>query len=174
VHQLFRGFKKAYDSVKREVLYNILLEYGILKKLVRLIKVCLNGTYSSVHIGKLLSDKFHIQNGLKQGDALSSLLFQENQVSLELNGTHQLLAYADNIDLLGGSINTIKENIETLLEACLLACLLACSLAPWCRILFEKLIVTQIFNKYPAFLWNLKVHHHVHKSPPLDPIPSLS
>jgi hypothetical protein len=37
--------------------------------------MCLNGTYSKVHIGKLLSDKFLIQNGLKQEDALSPLLF---------------------------------------------------------------------------------------------------
>jgi hypothetical protein len=72
---LFIDFKKACNSVKREVLYNILLEFGIPKKLVRLIKMCLNETYSKVHIDKLLSDKFPIQNGLKQGDALSLLLF---------------------------------------------------------------------------------------------------
>jgi hypothetical protein len=72
VHQLFIDFKKAYDSVKREVLYNILLEFGIPKKLI---KMCLNETYSKVHVGKLLSDKFPIQNGLKQGDPLLPLLF---------------------------------------------------------------------------------------------------
>jgi hypothetical protein len=60
VHQLFIDFKKAYDSVKREVLYNILLEVGVPEKLVRLIKICLNETYSKVHVGKLLSDKFPI------------------------------------------------------------------------------------------------------------------
>jgi hypothetical protein len=75
VHQLFIDFKKAYDSIKREVLYNILVEFCIPKKLVRLIKMSLNETCSKVHIGKLLSDKFPIWNGLKQGDALSPLLF---------------------------------------------------------------------------------------------------
>jgi hypothetical protein len=53
VHQLFIDFKKNYDSVKRGVLYNILLEFGILKKLINLIKICLNETYSKVSIGKL-------------------------------------------------------------------------------------------------------------------------
>ncbi len=75
VHQLFIDFKKAYGSVRREVLYKILMEFGIPKKLIRLIKVCLNETYSSVRVGKNLSDIFPIRNGLKQGDALSLLLF---------------------------------------------------------------------------------------------------
>jgi hypothetical protein len=42
VHQLFIDFKKAYDSVGKEVLYNILIEFGIPRKLVGLIKMCLN------------------------------------------------------------------------------------------------------------------------------------
>jgi hypothetical protein len=75
VHQLFTDFKKAYESVGREVLYNILTEFGIPRKLVRLIKMCLNETYSKIRICKHLSGAFPIQNGLKQGAALSPLLF---------------------------------------------------------------------------------------------------
>jgi hypothetical protein len=60
--------------VRREVLNNILIEFGISMKLVRLIKMFLSETYSKVRIGKHLSDSFPIQNGLKQGDALSPLL----------------------------------------------------------------------------------------------------
>jgi hypothetical protein len=51
------------------------MEFGIPMKLVRLIKMCLNETYSKVLIGEHLSDNFPIQNGLKHGDALSPLLF---------------------------------------------------------------------------------------------------
>jgi hypothetical protein len=52
VHQLFIDLKKAYDSDRREVLYSILIEFQILRKLVGLVKMCLNETCSVVHIGK--------------------------------------------------------------------------------------------------------------------------
>jgi hypothetical protein len=55
VHQLFIDFKKAYDSIRREALYNILIEFTIPRKLAGLIKKHLNETYSTVCIGKNLT-----------------------------------------------------------------------------------------------------------------------
>jgi len=75
VHQLFLDFKKAYDSVRRGVIYKILIEFGIPRKLVGLIKMSLTETYSRVRLGKNVPDSFPIRNGLKQGDALSPMLF---------------------------------------------------------------------------------------------------
>ena len=50
VCQLFIDFEKAYDSIKRESLFDILIKFGVPRKLVRLIKTCLDGTQSKVRI----------------------------------------------------------------------------------------------------------------------------
>jgi hypothetical protein len=66
VHQRFIGFKKGRDSIRREALFNILIEFGIPTKLLGLIEMCLNENYSRVLVGKHLSDMFPVKNGLKQ------------------------------------------------------------------------------------------------------------
>jgi hypothetical protein len=73
--------------VKAEVLYNILLEAGTSKKLVRLTKMCLSETYNKARVGKLLANKFLIQNGLMQGE-----------VALELSGIYKLLVYENDVN----------------------------------------------------------------------------
>ena len=80
-------------------------------KQVRLLEMCLNETYSRVGVGKHLYDTFPNRNGLKQ-DVLSPLLLnialqyairrvQVNQDGLKLNGTHQLLEHADDVNTVG-------------------------------------------------------------------------
>jgi hypothetical protein len=83
VHHLFIDLKKAYDSVRREVLYNIPIEFGIFMEPVRLIKMC-----SGVRIHKHLSGIFPIKNSLRKGDALTLLLFN---FSVENNITRVLV-----------------------------------------------------------------------------------
>jgi hypothetical protein len=96
-------------------------------KLVRLIKMCLNETCSKVRIGKYLSHVFPIQNCLNQIDALSPQFFnfalgyaimkvQENQVGLKLNGTHQLLFYTDDVNLLGDNVDSKEVGLEINVE----------------------------------------------------------
>jgi Reverse transcriptase (RNA-dependent DNA polymerase). len=111
-------------------LYDILIKFGVPRKLVRLIKKCLDGTLSKEKIGNYLSYNFPTENGLKQGDALSPLFLnfsleyairkvQETTFGLDTNGTHQVLAYVDDVNLIGQNNNIrIERNADVLLNAC--------------------------------------------------------
>jgi hypothetical protein len=73
---------------------------------------------------KNLSDKFPIQNGLKQGDRFSSLFFnfaleyairrvEEKQEVLKFNGIHQILACADDVNVVRKNIDTLQKNTKS-------------------------------------------------------------
>ena len=96
-------------------------------KLVRLIKLCLNETNYKVRECKHLSDIFPIKNVPKQGYVLTPLLFnfslvnairrvQVKQDGLKLNGTHQFLIYADDVNILGRNVQTIKKKHSSIVS----------------------------------------------------------
>ena len=103
-------------------MYNIIIQFGIPKKLVRLIKMCLNEIYSKIHVGKHLSHKFPIKNGLKQSCFIATAFqlclaytirrIQVNHDDLKLNGIYQLLVHADYVNTLARCIHILKKNTE--------------------------------------------------------------
>ena len=126
VHNVFLDFKKAYDCIHREGLYNILLEFGIPKKLVRMVQVCLEGSRSRVVIGSERSDAFAINSGLRQGDGLSPLLFNlvlEKVVrairnipgGVDFGGSIKILGFADDLDDIGKSREELRRVCSPLL-----------------------------------------------------------
>ena len=104
--------------MKRESLYDNLIKFGIPKKLDMHWR-----TQSKITIGNSLSSIFLIENSLKQEGALSPLLFnfalgfaikkvQETNLRLDMKGTHQIFAYADDVNLIGDNITTTGRNAD--------------------------------------------------------------
>lgn len=72
---LFIDFKKAYDSIKRKTLWKALDQLDIDRKLIRMLKLTLANSNSKIKSNGLLSECIHIGVGLRQGDGLSTILF---------------------------------------------------------------------------------------------------
>lgn len=71
----FVDFSKAFDSINREAMWKILAYYGIPDKIIKAIKTMYNNSYSRISYNGQLSEKFKINSGILQGDALSPFLF---------------------------------------------------------------------------------------------------
>jgi len=112
-YHLFLDYKAAFDSPKRDCLYAVMSELGIPAKLIRLCSMTLSNTKCSVKVGNDVSEPFGTDRGLRQGDSLSCNLFNFvmesvlRKAGVHLSGTIlsnrsvQLLAYADDIDIIG-------------------------------------------------------------------------
>ena len=125
IHQLFVDFKSAYDSVIRRKLWRVMEEFGIPSKLISLIKLTLRGANSRVRIRNKLSDAFDIEEGLRQGDPLATLLFNlileaaVRAMDMDTSSTiftksSQLLGFADDLDLIGRNMDVVKEKFVAL------------------------------------------------------------
>jgi sorting nexin-29 len=123
IYQLYINYKQAYDTINRTEPVEIMKEFGIPMKLVRLVKMTLANTNSKVKIQGKLSPSFETVTGLRQGDSLSTLLFslcmekiirnvRINPGGTIFNSTRQYLAYADDIVILGRSEGYIKKTLE--------------------------------------------------------------
>lgn len=127
-HHLFIDFKKAYDSIQRDKLFSAMSEFGIPAKLISLCRMTLNNIKCAIKTSGDPSASFETKNGFRQGDALSCDFFN---ICLEKivreSGTNtrgtifsksvQLLAYADDIDIIGRNQRSVNDAFVQIEEA---------------------------------------------------------
>jgi Reverse transcriptase (RNA-dependent DNA polymerase) len=117
---LFVDFRAAYDSIDREGLWNIMAESHFPHKLIRLLKATLAKVMCCVKVQGETSGLFECKMGLRQGDELSTKLFNIalegvfRRANLELKGTIftksiQLLGFADDVDIVGRNIRAVTD-----------------------------------------------------------------
>uniref|UniRef100_A0A0A9WMT6 Reverse transcriptase domain-containing protein n=2 Tax=Lygus hesperus TaxID=30085 RepID=A0A0A9WMT6_LYGHE len=126
LYLLFIDYQQAFDSLSRRGVMDALRKDGVPEKLVRLIDTTLRGSMSQVLIGNKVGEPFTMNSGVRQGDSLSATLFNlalnEAVKGIDKKGTAidkswQLLAYADDIALMGRSLVALREAFEALNEA---------------------------------------------------------
>jgi len=124
-HHLFIDFKAAYESIDRSRLYAAMGELNIPQKLIALVMTTLNNTQCRVKIQNRLSAPINTKNGIRQGDALACLLFNialekvVRDAALNIRGTVfyksvQIIAYADDIDIIGRTQSAMIEAFSSL------------------------------------------------------------
>lgn len=126
LHTIFIDFKNAYDKIRREEIFKAMKELGVSEELIKLTKMTLTSTYNRVKYKQQKSNKYESNIGLKQGDPLSTTLFnivlevifRRSNIKMNktiLNSSHQALAYADDVVLLARTREELKiifKNLE--------------------------------------------------------------
>ena len=109
VYTAFIDFSKAYDSINRKHLYNILHDFKVPKKLCKMVQVCTEKTRAKVRYKGQLSEEFDILTGVRQGDACSPALFNlvmekilrecesDEERGIQLGVEHKWIAFADDV-----------------------------------------------------------------------------
>jgi len=131
IQTLFVDFKKAYDSIHRESLINILKEFDFPQKLVNLVSIRIMDVVK-IKVGKMKSNPVTVKSGLRQGDSISHILFNlvlekviremkiDPHEGIKLrNSTIPLLEYADDIVLMDESQDGVKRLCDRLNDATL-------------------------------------------------------
>jgi hypothetical protein len=124
LYMLFIDFKQAYDTIKRETVYEAMRQMGIGDKLIRLVRMTLKETEFVLANGQL-SGKFKVKRGLRQGDPLLTVLFNVTLDSAvkasEIRGNYnqlvQVMAYADDIVILTRTKNNLVQALSKLEKA---------------------------------------------------------
>lgn len=104
---MFVDFRKAYDSIHRTSLYNIMEEFGFPKKLISLTKLAMECVKYQVRVDNIMLEAFIVETGLKQEDALSPFLFNialEKAVRVSQNEARGLNVDEHQIKVLGSSL----------------------------------------------------------------------
>jgi hypothetical protein len=127
MHLCFVDFSQAYDSINRNKLWRNLEEFEIPTKLIQLIKECNSNTACEVKFRNQLSESFDVNSGLRQGDALSPLLFNltlEKVVrtmpayqDMKILGEYSIHAYADDIVVMGNTRIEVTTKTDDLFKA---------------------------------------------------------
>lgn len=129
IHQLFVDFRQAYDSIIRGKLFEAMREIRMPTKIIRLVSMTLKDTKCMVKIEGALTGDFVVNQGLRQGDILSTILFNialekvmrrvdvSNPGGTLLNRLSQNLAYADDIDMMTRRLQDLEAGLARLEEA---------------------------------------------------------
>ncbi|KAL4104440.1 hypothetical protein QTP88_019741 [Uroleucon formosanum] len=127
LHLVFIDFKQAYDSINRKQLWKVLRCLDIPQKYIDLIKMCNSKINLKIKYQQEMSEKFEVKSGLRQGDALSPMLFNialewvvriANETrKMEVGEIETILAYADDVVILGNSRNEVKQTTVKFLKA---------------------------------------------------------